>query len=437
MDKWLNHPTFAKLLALALGILMWAVVHFNPDSTPNNVSSLVETKVINSVKIQPYGLDERNYVLLGVEPQTVKLTVSGSRSDLLAAKTESYEVRLDLRTVGEGTHTMKLQYDLPRGIQFVEMTPSSVKVSIEALETKEFQVDITTSGNPALGYKAGSPIVKPSNRVHVTLPKNELAVVERVGATISVDGEKETIKNKSVKLAAYDKSGKVIENVTIEPAVLEVEIPITNPFKTVPLKFRLSGRVPVGLSIESFKADIEQVTLYGPQEELDKLDFFEVEVPLADVKNSGKLAVPLKIAAPIIEVSPKQIEINIEVVLSGTRSLEGLPIVWNGLGEGLSVTIVEPSTGKADITIQGAPAILDRLQPGDVDVIADLSGRGPGTHTIPLIVNLEQFMEQVGGTNSITVEITNDVPVVAPGEEGDGGIVVEEDEDSTIESPSP
>lgn len=426
MDKWLNHPTFAKLLALALGILMWAVVHFDPDSTPNNVSSLVETKVINNVRIQPYGLDERNYVLKGLEPQTVKLEVTGSRSDLLAARTENYEVQLDLRTVGEGTHTMKLQVDLPRGIQLVQMNPASVSVSIEALETKEFEVEITTSGSPEKGYKAGTPIVKPSNRVHVTLPKNEMAQVERIGATISVDGAKETLKNKSVKLAIYDKAGKVIENVLIEPAILEVEIPITNPFKTVPLQFKMIGSVSVGLSIESFKPDVEQVTLYGPQEELDKLEFLEVDVQLEDVKNSGKITVPLEVNAPIIEVSPKQIEINIEVVLSATRSLEGLPITWSGLGDGLIVTIVEPSTGKADITIQGAPAILDRLQPGDVDVIADLSGRGPGTHTIPLIVNLERFMEQVGGTNSITVEISNDVPVVAPKDEGEEGIVDEE-----------
>ncbi|WP_372661340.1 YbbR-like domain-containing protein [Cohnella sp.] len=424
MDKWLNHPTIVKLVALGLGILMWAVVHFDPDSTPNNVSSLVETKVINSVKIQPYGLDERSFVLNNLAPQTVKLTVSGSRSDLLAAP-ESYEVRLDLRTVGEGTHTMKLQYDLPRGIQFVEMTPSSVSVSIQALETKEFEVDITTSGSPAKGYKAGTPIVKPSNRVHVTLPKNEIAEVHRVGALISVEGAKETLKNKSVKLEAFDEAGKVIKNVIIEPAILEVEIPITNPFKTVPLQFRLVGRVPAGLSIESFKPDVEQVTLYGPQEELDKLEFLNVDVQLTNVKNSGKLAVTLQIEAPIIEVSPKQIEISIVVVLSATRSLEGLPIIWNGLGEGLIVKFVEPSTGKADITIQGAPAILDRLQPGDVDVIADLIGRGPGTHTIPLIVNLERFMEQVGGTNSITVEITNDVPAAAPEEEGDEGVVVE------------
>jgi YbbR domain-containing protein len=437
VDKWLNHPTAAKLIALALAILMWAVVHFDPDTTPNNVSSLVETKVINGIKIQAYGLDERNYVLKSIDPQTVKLKVSGSKSDILAAtaKTDSYEVQVDLRTVGEGKHTMKLQYDLPRGLQFVEMSPASVTVTIEAIETKEFEVAIETKGNTATGYKAGTPIVKPSNRVHVTLPSSEMDKVERVGATISVEGAKEVIKNKSVKLVAYDKAGKVIENVVIEPALLEIEIPITYPFKAVPLQFVLVGRIPTGLSIASFKPDVEQVTVYGPQEALDKLEFLEVDVQLAEVKNSGKITVPLIVTAPIIEISPKQIEVNIDIVLSSTRLLEGLPITWSGLGEGLTVTIVEPSTGKADITIQGAPAILDRLQPGDVNVIADLSGRGPGMHTVPLIVNLERFMEQTGGTNSITVEIANDVPVTAPEDEVEIDDTTEEEVDNSTTEP--
>jgi YbbR domain-containing protein len=411
VDKWLNHPTVVKLVALALGILMWAVVHFDPQSTPNNVSSLLETREIDAVKVQPYGLDERNYVLLGLEPQTVKIKVRGTKSDLLSAKTGNYRVQVDLRTVGEGQHTLVLEESLPHGIQLVEMTPATVNVTIDLLQIKEFEVNILTEGNPATGYKVGTPIVKPSNRVHVTLPENQLVAVERVGASISIEGEKETLKNKSVKLVAYDKNGNIIENAVFDPAVVEVEIPITNPFKTVPLQFRYVGRIPSGLSISLFKPDVDLVTIYGPQEQLDKLEFLEVDVLLDQVKNSGKIVVPLKVVAPIIEISPKQVEINIEVVLSGTRSLEGLPITWSGLGTGLKATIIEPATGKADITIKGAPAMLDRLQPGDVNVIADLSGRGPGKYTIPLIVNLESFMEQVGGTSSITVEITNDVPV--------------------------
>jgi len=409
VDKWLNHPTVAKLVALAIAVIMWAIVHFDPDeSTPNNVASLYDTKVIEGVTVQPYGLDERNFVLIGMEPLKANLTVRGTKTDLKAAQTKDYRLQVDLRTVGEGQHTLPLEENLPRGITVVSMTPSSVIVSVEALQTKEFDVNVQTSGNPAKGYKVGTPIVKPSNRVHVTMPKSQLGDVASVGATIEIDGEKETIKNKSVKLVAYDKDGKPIEGAEIDPAVLEVEIPITNPFKIVPLQLKLTGQMPAGLSVASVKPDVEQVTVYGPQDALDRIDFIEVNVPIDDIRNSGKVSVPLKVVAPIIEISPSTIDVQIEVLLSTTRTLEGLTITLSGLGEGLLATITDPVTGKADITIRGAPQILDRLRPGDVDVIADLSGRGPGTYTIPLVVSLERYMEQVGGTKSITVEILDE-----------------------------
>ncbi|WP_123042087.1 CdaR family protein [Cohnella candidum] len=419
MDKWLNHPTAIKIMALAIGIIMWAVVHFDPESSPNSVASLMETRKIDGVKIEAYGLDERSYVLNGLDPQTVKLTVRGTRSDLLAARKEDYRLQVDLRQVTEGVHTLSLQLDLPRGIQLVEMTPGAVSVTVEALQTKEFEIEIGTRGTPAEGYIAGTPILKPTNRVHVTLPKNTLAQVSKVGATVTIDGETKAIKYKSVKLAAYDQDGKVIEGAIIDPAVVEVEVPITNPFKTVPLQFVMVGKMPPGLSIDTFEPNTEQVTIYGPKEALDKIESVEADLQLAELTKSGKVTVPLKAESPITEISPAEVVVNVEVVLSDTRSLEGLPINVKGLGEGMSVKFVDPATGKADIVMKGSPSRLGKLQPGDVTVDADLSGKGPGTHTVPLIVNSPRFIEQSGGTSTATIEITADVPANATPGSGD------------------
>jgi YbbR domain-containing protein len=411
VDKWLNHPTAVKLMALTIGIIMWAVVHFEPDTSPNNTASLIATKTIDGVIVEPFGLDERNFVLLGIEPLTVKLTVKGVRSDMRTAGKEDYKLQVDLRAVGEGTHTLPVRVEnLPRGVEFVEMSSGSVTVIVEALQTKEFEVDIRTQGSPAEGYITGTPIVKPTNRVHVTLPKHTLAQVSRVGAVLKVDGQTSVIKNKSVKLAVFDESGKVIEGAFIDPAVVEVEVPITNPFKTVPLQFVMTGQMPPGLSIGNFEPDVEQVTVYGPKEALDSIDFIEADLQLNKLSKSGKVTIPLPISGSITQISPAEVNVNVEVVLSDTRSLEGLPINWRGLGQGLSVKVVEPATGKADIKVKGSPARLGRLQPGDVTVDADLTGKGPGTHTVQLIVNSPRFIEQSGGTSTVIIEITADVP---------------------------
>jgi YbbR domain-containing protein len=425
VDRWLNHPTAVKLVALALGILMWAVVHYVPDQPPNTVTSTTKTKTF-TLSIQPYGWDEKSLVLTDFNPQSAKIKVSGSSTALLA-KADDYKLQLDLRTLEKGTHTVKIDSILPRGVELVEMVPTTAQVTLIAMETKQFEIEVATKGSPAKGYKAGTPIIKPSNKVHVTLSDDAMGDVASVRGNISIEGAQETINNNGVKLQAYDANGKVIENAKLEPAVVEIEVPITYPFKTVPVQFRLTGHMPPGLSIASFKPNVEEVTVYGPQANLDQLDFVDAVIVLDDLKNSGKIKVPLKVVAPIIEVSPVEIEVAVDVVLSETRSIAGLPIVLNGLSDGLSVKIVDPLTGKADIVVQGAPSILGSLKPGDVNVYADLSGRGPGTYTIPLIVNLGQYMEQVGGTNSITVEITSAVPTTTVPGEGAGGTQVPAD----------
>ncbi|CAM4016091.1 CdaR family protein [Cohnella lubricantis] len=423
MDKWLSHPTVMKLVALALGLILWTVVHFDDSQSPTPiVSSTIESKTFNAVKVQAYGLNEQNYVLRNLEPESVKLVVQGTPIDLLKATTEDYLVRVDLSTVTAGRHTLKLQADLPRGVNFVSMTPDTVTVDVEEMQTKEFEVEIETSGTPAEGFKAGIPVLKPTNRVHVTLPSSELTRVARVGGDLSIEGLSESVKGKSVKLAAYDAEGKTIEGAVLNPAVLEVDVPITNPYKTVPIQFKLVGQMPAGLSISSFKPETEQVTIYGPQAVLDSVEFVEADVLLGSLTKSGEVEIQLRSVDQITEYSPATVVVDVNVVLSQTRTIQGLPVTIEGLGDGLSAKITDPATEKVDITMQGAPAMLDALQPGDVDVVADLSGRGPGVYTVPIVVNSPRFIDQVGGNMSITVEISDDQPASAlPGDDSSGG----------------
>jgi YbbR domain-containing protein len=418
VDKWLNHPTAIKLISLVVGIIMWTVVHFDPESSPNNVASLVETRTVNDVKIEVTGLNERSFLLKSIEPETVKLTVRGIQSDIRLARKEDYHISVDLSGLSEGVHSLSPRLDLPRGIQLVEINPGTVTVTIEALHTQEFEVNIRTQGTPAEGYIAGAPIIKPTNRAHVTLPENELARVRQVGAVISIEGEKEAVRKKSVKLAAFDEAGNVIEGAIIDPAAVEVEIPITFPYKTVPIQLMLSGSLPPGLSIGNFTPDAEQATVYGPRETLEQIELAEATLQLSQLSQSGKVEIPLATSVPVNQISPEKIVVDVEVVLSDTRTLEGLPINWRGLGEGLAVRILEPSTGKADIVVRGSPARLGSLRPGDVTVVADLTGKGPGTHELNLVVNAPRFIERSGGTAKVTVEIFADEPAAAEPEEG-------------------
>jgi len=406
MDKWLSHPTVMKVMALALGILLWAIVHFNPDNPPSQVASLVEIKTIGPVQVTPSGLDEQRFVLVDMQPQSIDLTVRGTRAEILAARPDDFRLSVDLSEVEAGTHTIPIKIDdMPRGLQLVQLNPGAVVVTVEMLQTKEFEVELEIRGEPAEGYRVGTPIFNPSNRAYVTLPAEELERVVRVGAVLEIDGASETIRGRVVRLTAYDADGNALEQAIITPPELEVEVPITLPSKTVPVQYRYVGTPPDGLAVASLEPDVQQVTVYGPQAALDKLQELQVDVDLSKLRESGPFEVPLEAGSPFAFVSPDKAVFQAAVVPAETRVLENVPISWNGLGEGLRVVSQEPAGDRISIQVSGAPELLNRLQPADVTVVADLSGRGPGVHTVPLTISLPRFVTRTGGVTSVTVEI--------------------------------
>lgn len=418
MDKWLSHPTSLKIISIAIGLVLWAVVHFDSESPPNTVASLTDTQDIAAVKINVTGLDERKYTLRMLEPTTVKLRVTGSKSDLLSASPDDYKVTVDVSGIGEGRSTLPVKVELPRGIDYIRVEPHAVTVELEQMLTKEYEVSIKTEGLPGNGYKIGTPIVKPNNRVHVTLPEDGMDQVSFVGARISVEGETETVTEKKVKLVVLDKSGKEMVDAIVNPSVVEVEIPITKPFKKLPLQIGFTGKLPEGLAIASFEPNVEQVTIYGPQDVLDKYDFYDgINIDLSKLEQSGTIELDIKPAAGIAAVNPETVSVSYRIVAAESKLLSQLPVTNIGLSEGLKAKITAPVSGTIDLPIKGAANILAGISTKDVQLIADLSGLGPGTHVVQLDVHLPRFVNYATDVPlRVSVEIADSTATAAPGE---------------------
>lgn len=409
MDKWLSHPTAIKIISLMIGILMWAVVHFDSEKSPNTVANLTESREIDAVQVKPIGMDDKNFALRLLDPGEVHLTVSGTRSDfLLAEKNNDYQVTVDLSQATEGRKVLPLKVNLPRGLELIEVRPSNVTVVLERLLTKEYDVTIHTEGKPGKGYKTGEPVVKP-NRVHVTLPKDQMDLVASVGGTISVEGEEETVADKKMKLSAYDQDGNELTDAVITPSVVEVEVPITKPFKKLPLQVGFTGQLPEGLAIASFKQSVDQITVYGPQDVLNKYEYYDgITIDLSKLKQSGTMELDVVPNDDIASVDPVKVTFEYTIVPAEARVIAGLPVTLIGLSDGLKAHIAVPSTGTVDAIVRGAPDTIAALGAKDVQLIADLSGLGPGSHVVPIEMHLPRFVDQAPNAPlSITVDITD------------------------------
>ncbi|MEI7028322.1 CdaR family protein [Paenibacillus sp. y28] len=405
MDKWLRNVNVVRVIALVLGILLWVIVQIDMDRSGASSISDSQVKTISNVSIRPV-YDETMYAIRSIEPETVMITLRGTASVLRKLNPDQVKIVLDLTKYGKGTHAdVPLRAEgFPSGVS-IDIEPSTVKVNMEEKVTKEVPITMNVTGTPASGLKAGQPVVKPS-KVYVTVPSSRLDEVDSVKGEINVDGAKAAV-TKQVKLAVYDKQGKEVNALITPQSVVDVEVPVTVPFKQMPLQIKITGLPPVGFSISSYTPSVSQVTVYGPQEVLDEMEFYDgAELNLSNVRKDEtvKLEVPLK--PRVTQVEPTKLDVEVKVVPSVTRTFANVPLKINGSSSNYTTKVRVPEPGNVDVTLEGAPDVLDKVQLQDVQAAIDVSSLTPGLHEVTVAFNLPQFVKRTGGLVKATVEIT-------------------------------
>ncbi|MEK5166810.1 CdaR family protein [Paenibacillus sp. FSL R5-0527] len=423
MDKWLTHNNFAKVLALVVSIILWAMVHLD-SGTPVDSTTLVQPKIIDNVNIEVTGLNDEKYVLYDLEPTKVRMEVKGKRIDLTTSFSD-YKVKLNLKNVGPGTFTLPLTYELPPGVQLVSIDPSIVKVTVEAKETKTVPVSIVTKGQPANGLLLGSPIVAGSGTVDVTLPASEIGELSKVQGTVDVTGLKDSVKGKSVKLTAYDKQGKAMESAEISPSSVEVDVPISKMYKTVPIELRYIGQLPAGYVLAGAEPDVEGVALYGTKEALAGISSYPITVDLGrfDGSNATKYSVDLTPPEGFEKIEPSSVTVTLNVKPAEQKQVEGIPITLENVSSLYNAKVIRPADRLVSLTLLGADDVLAKLAAADIQAAADLSDLGPGLHTVSLNVKLPAYVELADASKGLTIDVElteKDMPAATEPEEDTG-----------------
>lgn len=423
MDKWLSHPTALKIISVLLGLILFAMIHVDTERNPQTATTSVDTKVIEAATIQSTGLDQSKYVMTAMEPTVTRLVVEGSISKLFAASIDDYVVSVDLTNVKPGIQELPLTVKLPRGIKEVGLSPRKITVQIEEIVTKSFDVQVVTEGEPAQGYVMGTPEVLMDNggAVEVTLPKDDMDQVGVVAVTLDVAGADKTVSNKKAKVVVYDTEGVEIEGAFVTPSTVHAEVPITLPFKQVPLQIRYSGTLDDNLSLVSVKPTMENVTVYAEQDKLDAIQLYDGAVlDLSKVKQSGKLKVKAAPIDGIVAVSPGEIELDVVVEEKATRTIDNLKISVVGTPAGMTAAIRTPEGGKMSLQLSGAKEVLEGVKESDIAITANLEGLAPGVHSVPLELDLPPYVEAVlteGKPLSASIEIVDESPPTGGGEQ--------------------
>jgi YbbR domain-containing protein len=411
MDKLMNNHWFMKIFSLLLALMLYMSVNIEKETksgslTRNSVGTTSE-ETVTEVPVVVY-YDKENLVVSGI-PEFVNVTLEGPASILKPTKLQrDFEIYADLTDLGLGRHTIPLKYKNISDKLEVTITPAVVNVVIDEKVSKDFpvEVDFIHKNKIADGYSVEHPIVKP-NLVTVTGAKELVEKVALVKARVNLEGAKETVEQQS-RVIVYDKDGKELD-VEVEPSVVEVTVPVKRPSKSVPVKINQKGKLKEGLSLVKIEAVPNEVTIFGPKDKIEQIDFIDgITVNLDEITKDTTLEMKVPLPEGVKAVYPEKISIHIDVQeeQSQRQTFSQIPIEILGLGEQYSLQFLDPEDGKLDIVAYGTPSILNNIKLADIDLYINVSELGVGEHEVAVEVNGPQNITWDLSQNKIKVKIT-------------------------------
>jgi YbbR domain-containing protein len=221
-----------KLLSLGIGTLLWISVA-GEETVERGLRAPLELQQF------PQGLE-----IQGEAPSTVDVRVRGTTGALSRVGAGDIVAVLDLRGVRPGSRLFAMtpeQVRSPFGVEVVQVTPSTIALSLENSLTRSVPVLPSVEGSPAPGFVvAGRPILVPD---HVDIVGPETAVkraTEAVTETVSVEGLHDTMRQ-DVTVGLIDPALRLRTQRTVNVTVKIVPGPMERTVRGRPIRLRNLG----------------------------------------------------------------------------------------------------------------------------------------------------------------------------------------------------
>lgn len=419
MDKFMDSPWFLRFTALALAIALFFSVKAEEDKTNRNAVGDTMDSILD-VPVEVY-YDNENLVVTGI-PETVNMTIEGPSNIVQSTKLyKDFTVKVDLRSLPIGRHTVRIQPENLSDKLEVRLDPATVEVVIEEKITQTFKVDPEFNERLlAEDYNVVKMEVEPST-IEVTGAKSVIEAISFV--KVSAAGDKGINKSfeQKARVRVLDRDLNKL-NVTIEPAEVTVKIDIEQYNKEVPVVLRQRGVVGENITIDSLNTDMKTVKLYGSKKTLDSISEMRVDVDVSKVKESGTIELSLQKPKGVSKLSEDKIKVSVEATVQNseepppdvsmepeediTKEFKDVPVAVSGLDEKFTSSFLKPATGVVDVTVTAKQEVINGLDISDFNITVDASQTdSEGEHIYPLVVKAPNDIALKLSTEEVTLEI--------------------------------
>ena len=415
LDKLLNRPHFLIYLSLFLAVIRFI---------------LIDTKVINLVKTESEEIrggpgvvkyNEEAYVIEGV-PDTVDITLTGRKSDIyLAKQLGEYEVVLDLSeyTPSDNPYKVYFSYSKPIHSLTYKLDPSYVQVMIKNKESQVKTLSYDLLNINALDSKLSVKSVS-LNKTEVVVKGGSDALAEIASVKALIDLAKQNFTEAgthdidNVELVAYDSKGNKLTNIEIVPGTISATVILESYSKAVPVSIETTGELIAGKAIASILVNGNSnysITIYGDQEELDKINSVPVTINVDGLGKEDVKEYNATINKPngVRKMSAEKVKIKVQFGEEKQKTIDvSNNIAPINLSEGLTANLI--NTTNVTVQVKGVESVINKINNGEdenkVDAYIDLSGLGVGEHEVEVKINNTNPLVSYVVSSKIKIKIT-------------------------------
>jgi len=392
-------PTLLLAFILALAVWVTAVTSADPDQTqvyPNPIS------------IEYVGQDP-GLILTGTVPHQVQVTLRAPRSvwNKLTSGEATIRAVADLTGLGSGTHTVTVQVQIAiQPVQLISVAPQSFDLTLETLVTKTLPIELSLTGDPAIGYKVGDTTLDPTEAV-ISGPESIISLAKHAQVVLDLANARQTIEI-SLPISIVDDRGTKLTGITLHPESVSVTVPLVQQggYRDLAVKVVTVGNLASGYRLKNISATPLIVTVFSENLPLiEGLPGYVETVPLdlSGASNNINTQLSLNLPGGVTLIGDQTVLVQIEIVpIEGSLTVAFRPVEVIGLASGLKYQL-SPTT--VDVILSGPLPVLNSLSPSDVAVQLDLSSLIPGTYQLTPTVSVAEDQVTVQSILPGTVEV--------------------------------
>lgn len=314
INKFYNNRIALLILSLFLSILMFVYVKAeqyseNPVSFFQNVSEAT-TETIYNVPVYIDGNVDAYYVT-GL-PDSVSVSLSGPKN-LIEQTLETDDFRViteDLTDLGEGSHYIQLQLENVSEAVSYEISPSSVNISIDSLQTTEYPVQVEMSNESAVadGYEI-TDVSLSQDSVTLTGSTSDIESVSQVYTVVNIPDNLSEDYTTTATVITENADGDIL-NINTDPSEVDVTVQVSPEGVSVPIEANITNERE-GYTYEATILDSQHATLSGDYDTINNTESVSATVDVSRITTTTTVDAPIVLPDGVTSSDPSSIRVQV------------------------------------------------------------------------------------------------------------------------------